>query len=97
MQEDHAVAIPASLEGLPAAEPQALRCQKAEFLRQLILRRANLHWTYIGGIERGELNLSLVNIVRIARALEVTPSKLLTGVTCSAPVGNTTPSNQTIH
>lgn len=36
-----------------------------------------MHWTYIGGIERGERNVSLLNIVKIAKALEVTPSDLL--------------------
>ncbi len=41
---------------------------------------AELHRTYIGGIERGERNVSLENIVRIARALKVTPSRLLEGI-----------------
>lgn len=40
-----------------------------------------LHRTYIGGIERGERNVSLINIVQIARALEITPSQLLEGLT----------------
>ena len=39
--------------------------------------RADLHWTYIGGIERGERNLGLLNIVKVARALKITPSDLL--------------------
>ena len=39
-----------------------------------------LHRTYIGGIERGERNVSLLNIVQIAHALEITPSELLQGV-----------------
>lgn len=30
-----------------------------------------LHRTYVGGIERGERNVSLVNIERIAKALRV--------------------------
>jgi transcriptional regulator with XRE-family HTH domain len=38
---------------------------------------SGLHRTYIGGIERGERNPSLTNILRIAEALEVSPSELL--------------------
>ncbi len=39
--------------------------------------RASLHRTYIGGIERGERNISLLNIVKLARALQADASKLL--------------------
>ena len=48
--------------------------------QEALAERAGLHWTYIGGIERGERNVSLINIVRIARALEVTPAKLMAGI-----------------
>jgi transcriptional regulator with XRE-family HTH domain len=34
-----------------------------------LAHRAGLHWTYVGGIERGERNPALVNIGRLARAL----------------------------
>ena len=48
--------------------------------QEKLAERANLHWTYIGGIERGERNVSLLNIVKIAKALEVTASDLLKGI-----------------
>ena len=48
--------------------------------QEQLAERANLHWTYIGGIERGERNVSLLNIVKIARALNITPSRLLAKV-----------------
>ncbi|MFH1141087.1 MAG: helix-turn-helix transcriptional regulator [Chloroflexota bacterium] len=41
---------------------------------------SGLHRTYIGGVERGERNISLVNIVRIARALNMALADLLQDV-----------------
>lgn len=39
-----------------------------------------LHRTYIGHIERGEVNPTLWNIVRIAKALRVDPGVLVEGL-----------------
>lgn len=39
--------------------------------------RAGVHRTYLGGVERGERNLGVLNLLRIARALHVDPSSLL--------------------
>ena len=39
--------------------------------------RCALDRSYMGGIERGERNVSLVNIIRLARALGISPSLLL--------------------
>jgi transcriptional regulator with XRE-family HTH domain len=41
--------------------------------------RADLHRTYIGMIERAEKNITLLNIEKIAHALEVKITDLLNG------------------
>lgn len=38
---------------------------------------AKLHRNYIGGVERGERNLGLLNIVALAHALRVRPAELI--------------------
>ena len=38
---------------------------------------AELHWTYVGSVERGERNISLLNILRLAASLEVDPGELV--------------------
>ena len=51
-----------------------LRC-RCGYSQELLADAAGLHRTYIGGIERGERNISLVNIWRLAEALRVAPSE----------------------
>lgn len=39
-----------------------------------------LHWTYIGQVERGQRNISLHNILRIAQALKIDAGDLVSGL-----------------
>lgn len=39
--------------------------------------RSGMHRTYVGGIERGERNVSLRNLLKLASALDVRASELL--------------------
>jgi transcriptional regulator with XRE-family HTH domain len=52
-----------------------LRVSQEEFADMCGLDR-----TYVGGIERGERNVALVNIEKIAKALRVALSELLRGI-----------------
>lgn len=72
---------------MPARKPASLRATFATRLKQLRLERGlsqeefaeqcGLHRTYIGSIERGERNVSIDNIERIATALGVEVRHLL--------------------
>ena len=54
---------------------RALRTKRG-WSQEELASRAGLHWTYVGGIERGERNPSLRNILRLARALQVSAKDL---------------------
>lgn len=53
-----------------------LRVKKA-ISQEALAELAGLHRTYLGSIERGERNVSIDNIGRLADALGVTVSELL--------------------
>ena len=58
------------------------RVRKFRFLRGLsqeaLAEKTEIHRTYIGGIERGERNPTLLMIHRIAAALGIAPADLFT-------------------
>lgn len=69
---------------MPTSDPRALFGKHVRNLREgrgltqeALAELSHLHRNYIGGVERGERNISLINIVELARALRVKPAKLL--------------------
>jgi transcriptional regulator with XRE-family HTH domain len=42
-----------------------------------LAEKAGLHRTYVGSLERGERNPSLLNIVKLSRALDISVTSLL--------------------
>lgn len=57
------------------------RIRKFRLLRELsqesLAEKTQIHRTYIGGIERGERNPTLLMIHRLAAALDISPATLL--------------------
>lgn len=54
--------------------------KKRGLSQEELAAQAELDRTYMGGIERGERNLGLLNAARVARALGISLSKLCEGV-----------------
>jgi transcriptional regulator with XRE-family HTH domain len=51
--------------------------RQAGWSQEELAAACGLHRTYVGAVERGERNVSLVNIVRLARALRSKPADLM--------------------
>jgi transcriptional regulator with XRE-family HTH domain len=69
---------------VPTSDPRIVFGKRVRELRlerrlsqEKLAELADLHRNYVGGIERGERNVSLLNIVKLAHGLNVRPAKLV--------------------
>lgn len=65
-------------------DPRVLFGQRVAYLRKQIgwsqeklALESGIARSYLGGVERGQRNIALVNICRLAEALSVAPSELM--------------------
>jgi transcriptional regulator with XRE-family HTH domain len=69
---------------VPTPDPRTMFGKRVRELRlerrisqEKLAELADLHRNYVGGVERGERNVSLLNIVKLAHGLNVKPAKLI--------------------
>lgn len=67
--------------GAPVLKALGLTIRKSRvqlgLAQETLALETELDRSYLGGIERGEHNLALINLLKIAKALKTSPSALL--------------------
>jgi transcriptional regulator with XRE-family HTH domain len=56
------------------------RREALQLSQELLAEKADLDRTYVGGVERGERNSTLLSTLRIAKALRTTVAELCVGI-----------------
>ena len=51
--------------------------EAAGLTQEGLAHASDVHWTYVGQIERGERNLTYKSILKLARGLGVSPAELV--------------------
>jgi transcriptional regulator with XRE-family HTH domain len=56
------------------------RRQALGLSQEALADRCGVHWTFVGQVERGQRNISLHNLLKLADGLGVDPGELVTGL-----------------
>lgn len=56
------------------------RRQELQLSQEALADQADVHWTFVGQVERGRRNLSLHNMLKLAAGLEIDPAELVRGL-----------------
>jgi transcriptional regulator with XRE-family HTH domain len=67
------------------------RRQALGLSQEALAREIDIHWTFLGQVERGQRNLSLHNLLKIAAGLGVDPSELVAGLKPPPTAADATP------
>jgi transcriptional regulator with XRE-family HTH domain len=67
--------VPADPRIIFGKRVRALRLER-RLSQEKLAELADLHRNYVGGVERGERNVSLLNIVKLAEGLKIRTAKL---------------------
>jgi transcriptional regulator with XRE-family HTH domain len=61
---------------------ERVRARRAELglSQEELARESSLHWSYLGQVERGQRNLTLHSILKLAEVLGVDPCELVRGL-----------------
>jgi transcriptional regulator with XRE-family HTH domain len=57
--------------------------QRLGISQETLAQLSDVHWTFVGQVERGTRNLSLHNIIKLAGGLDVDPAVLIGGIGAS--------------
>lgn len=79
-----------------AALGRAVRALRHErgWSQERLAERAGLHWTYLGGIERGERNPTWDNVCKLAVGIGIAVSELAARAEAEAASGTATTADQ---
>lgn len=74
------VAVPLSDATRILGERVRERRQALGLSQETMAHEIGIHWTFLGQVERGQRNLNLHNLVKIAEGLGVDPAELVKGL-----------------